>query len=981
MLFLGAPLPRGGRTAWADEADGTVPLRLWNIPAKGSTNPLFVAKRRVFEAFCKKYPHIKVTALVPLRIEGPAAEGNEFLAVAGGVAPDVFYLFGRKIGDYYDQGFLYPLDGFLAEQAKQTGKPYTGISAPSPVWELCQIDGHIYCVPYLYYSMALMCREDLFARATVPLRSPRDWNELYQFARRLTFFPSKEPGAKPGDPKVYGLYVLTGIYAGWHFLQYIWSSGGEVVQAYHERPDGELVPVPAPPVDYRKWHIRISDGERYYDDLTALRESLRAKGINPDYSMVDLKWRLVTNDEAGTKALEFYRRLIHSRWIRCQDRHENREFDLTPEMLRSGVAVCPVCGRKEDISTPEGRRRVYHGVAQVGQQSSRDGNVQFAIQIGTLEEATGSTDVSNLVPLPFPSRTAETPPAAFIAGHYLGINATQKNPKIRKAAWDYSRYVTGPEAQRIRVATYVEFGLEEYIRPQVLESLGYDVELARIPPERRKLWDLLERYAKVEPYCPGFQHVMTRELGIPIDAIIGDEPDENNAYTRDPAELMETTGERVNSLILGELPEEVVRWRSKIGWVVAAIVVGLLAFATYGTVRLAMRMHQRAADLEGFGIQGKTMRRAIVATLFLAPAIGSILLWGYYPLAKGTGMAFADYKILGGSSFVGLRNFVEATSSPEFWRYVVQTFYYLVLSLTMGFLAPIALAIFLTEIPKGKILYRTIYYLPAVTTGIVTLFMWKQLLYDQSRTGLINSIILTLNDRPPWLMVLIKGLIFGALVLATAGLGRLALRRDVEGLGRVVPLVLAVAGLVYLVYRAVGIAAAGSPVGLLTWFARPWDFKPQKFLQDRNMAMFWVVVPTVWAGLGPGCLIYLAALKGVPEEQYEAADLDGASVWAKVVHIVFPNLSALILINFVGAVVGAMRASQNVFVMTGGGPEDVTMTVGLSVWFNAYMFLNFGLATAQAWILGAMLIGFTLYQLRMLNRMQFRAVATKEARK
>ncbi|MCK4626311.1 MAG: hypothetical protein KAV00_13415, partial [Phycisphaerae bacterium] len=832
-----------------------------------------------------------------------------------------------------------------------------------------------------YYWLTLMCQRNTFARMGVPLRQPKDWDELYRMARRVTRLPENEPDAKPNEIRTHGLYLPP---SGWYLLQYIWSSGGEVVQAYYEKDNNQLIPVPAPPADYRKWHIQVSNAERYYRQIQKTRADLLHKGVNPDYSMADLKWRLVTDDTAGVEALKFYRKLLHNRWIRCRNKHENREYDLTPKMLKSGKAVCPVCGRVVDITTREGRRRIYHGVGQVGQQARRVRalNWEYGMYMSTLEEAPWSVDAKNLVPLAFPSREKDIPPAAFIAGGYLAINATQKDPRIRDAAWKYIKFVTGLEARRIRVETYVEHGLEEFVRPSSLKALGYDVELAGIPLERRKLWDTLERYARVEPYCPGFTHVMTRELGIPVEAMATDKPDMNNQYSRDPKKIMEATCRRVNSLILGELPEEVIRRRSKIGWVVAAVVVGVLVLGVLTTIRLAIRMHRKAASLEGFGIQNKTVKRTLIVAVFLAPAICSVVLWGYYPLLRGTAIAFHDYRILGGSKFVGLRNFIETVSSPDFWRYMLHTFEYLFLTLAMGFFAPIILAILLTEVPKGKILYRTIYYLPAVTTGIVTLFMWKQLLYDGTPNGLINRIILMFNDQPAGVMIVLKGLIVAGAVLLIFGLIRMVLSRGVTGWSRIVLLIFALSVSGYLAFRSVGIVQdGGSLTSLAEWFVLPWNVNPHGFLKDRDMAMFWIVVPTVWAGMGPGCLIYLAALKGIPEEQYEAASLDGAGVWTKVVHVVFPNLSALIVIHFVGAVVGGMRASQNVFVMTGGGPEDATMTVGLSIWFNAYMFLDFGLATAQAWILGAMLIGFTLYQLRLLNRMQFRTAASGKAAK
>jgi len=855
-----------------------VPLRLWNIPLKGSTAPLDLARRRTFEAFCEKHPEIDVRALAPMRIEGPAAEGNEFLAVAGGVAPDVFYLFGRKIGDYYSQGFLAPLDEYLADYERQHGRPYVGINAPASVWELCPIDGKVYCVPYLYYSMSLMCRKDLFGQAGVPIQPPKDWEELYRTARRLTWLPDKEPQAKPGDTAVYGMHLLTGIYSGWHMLQYIWSSGGEVVRSYYTLPNGQRVETPPPAVDYRRWQIGISVADRYYPRLAVLQQRLASQGVAPNYSMKDLSWELSIDTPEGVAVLEMYRRLAHTKWVRCDERHADREFDLTAEMMATGQAVCPVCGKKIDIRTPAGRKRVYSGVAAdvTGSTTSRNLRVEYAMRIGTLEEVADPSEVANLVAMPFPSRTKEIAPAAFIAGHYLAVNAAQRDPRVREAAWKYIAFMTGAEAQKIRIDTYVENNLTEFVRPASLESLGYDLELARIPAERRRLWDQLEESAHVEPYCRGFQHVMTRELGIALEAVFADKPNAQLAYSRNLKTVASDTARRVNTMILGEMPKAVVERRARIGWIIGAVVLIGLIGATWATVRFAVRMHQKAGDVEGFGVQGKTGRRIVATVLFLLPAVGTILLWGYYPLIRGTIMAFQDFKILGGSEFVGLRNFVETCSEPAFWRYMWQTLMYLVMSMAMGFFAPIVLAIFLTEIPKGKIFFRTVYYLPAVTTGIVTLFMWKQLLYDPTSTGLINSIILYFNDLPAVTMVLLKALMVSAIVLASLGLMRLGAARAMPMWAKAAPAILGAAMLGGCVWQMIQLIAQGGVVGALTGFAKPWLFRPQEFLRDPQMAMFWVIIPTIWAGVGPGCLIYLAALKGIPDEQYEAADLDGA---------------------------------------------------------------------------------------------------------
>jgi multiple sugar transport system permease protein len=164
-----------------------------------------------------------------------------------------------------------------------------------------------------------------------------------------------------------------------------------------------------------------------------------------------------------------------------------------------------------------------------------------------------------------------------------------------------------------------------------------------------------------------------------------------------------------------------------------------------------------------------------------------------------------------------------------------------------------------------------------------------------------------------------------------------------------------------------------SPQGLFNTLISFLGIEPQLWLNDSRLAMLCIIIPGIWAGAGPGSIIYLAALKSIPEDMYEAADVDGAGIWTKIRHIVFPSLKPLIIINFVGAFIGAFKAMENVFVMTGGGPNYATHVMGLDIWHNAFLYLKFGFATAEAWIMGSMLIGFTMYQLRILKDLRFSA--------
>ena len=80
----------------------------------------------------------------------------------------------------------------------------------------------------------------------------------------------------------------------------------------------------------------------------------------------------------------------------------------------------------------------------------------------------------------------------------------------------------------------------------------------------------------------------------------------------------------------------------------------------------------------------------------------------------------------------------------------------------------------------------------------------------------------------------------------------------------------------------------------------------------------------------------------------------------------------MIIINFVGAFIGTFQNMGNIFLMTFGGPGEATTVVGLKIWVEAYANLRFSMATAMAWILGSLLIGFTYFQIQFLKKVEFK---------
>ena len=126
---------------------------------------------------------------------------------------------------------------------------------------------------------------------------------------------------------------------------------------------------------------------------------------------------------------------------------------------------------------------------------------------------------------------------------------------------------------------------------------------------------------------------------------------------------------------------------------------------------------------------------------------------------------------------------------------------------------------------------------------------------------------------------------------------------------------------------------------------------PQKWLLDTKLALPSVMFMSVWRGLGYSMVIYLAALQGIPEHLYEAAEIDGAGAWDKFWRITLPLLKATTFFIFVTSVIDSFQVFGSVFVMTQGGPGYATTTIVHQIYLNAFKYLRMGYGAAQALIL------------------------------
>jgi len=127
-------------------------------------------------------------------------------------------------------------------------------------------------------------------------------------------------------------------------------------------------------------------------------------------------------------------------------------------------------------------------------------------------------------------------------------------------------------------------------------------------------------------------------------------------------------------------------------------------------------------------------------------------------------------------------------------------------------------------------------------------------------------------------------------------------------------------------------------------------FESINFLADKNWALFIICLLRVWQ-FGSAMVLFLAALKGVPEDLYEAASIDGATKGRQFLSITIPLISPVIFYNLVTQLVQAFQEFNGPFLVTKGGPNGATTLISVLIYNNAFLRHKMGMASAQAWVL------------------------------
>ncbi|GAB4434104.1 MAG: sugar ABC transporter permease [Chloroflexi bacterium OHK40] len=272
-------------------------------------------------------------------------------------------------------------------------------------------------------------------------------------------------------------------------------------------------------------------------------------------------------------------------------------------------------------------------------------------------------------------------------------------------------------------------------------------------------------------------------------------------------------------------------------------------------------------------------RDALHGYVFMAPAILGLLLFTLGPVLASLWLSFTEYNILTPPQWIGLENYARMFRERLFWQALKVSTIYSVVSVPLGLVLSLGLAVLLNHGMRGILFFRSVYYMPTVISGVGVAMLWRWLF--NAEFGVINVLLSKVGIQgPAWLL-------------------------------------------------------------------------------DENWALPALIITSVW-GLGGTTLIFLAGLQGIPQELYEAAEIDGAGRWSQFRNITLPLISNVTFFNLVLGIIGALQVFTDAFVITRGGPNHATLFLSVYLYQHAFQYLNMGYAAAIAWFIFIVVMLLTL---------------------
>lgn len=155
--------------------------------------------------------------------------------------------------------------------------------------------------------------------------------------------------------------------------------------------------------------------------------------------------------------------------------------------------------------------------------------------------------------------------------------------------------------------------------------------------------------------------------------------------------------------------------------------------------------------------------------------------------------------------------------------------------------------------------------------------------------------------------------------------------------------------------------------GLLNKALEIFGIQGPAWLYDSKLAMISIIIMSVWAGFGTNMMIFLAGLKGIPNDVYEAARLEGANRWQVFRNITWPALSKTTFLVSTMLIISAFQVFDQVFVLTKGGPGNATITLVYYIYNNGFKNLDMGYASSISFVLFFIILIFSIINTKISN--------------
>ncbi len=285
-------------------------------------------------------------------------------------------------------------------------------------------------------------------------------------------------------------------------------------------------------------------------------------------------------------------------------------------------------------------------------------------------------------------------------------------------------------------------------------------------------------------------------------------------------------------------------------------------------------------------------KEKIYSLLAVIPAIVIFLAFTYYPLISTLKYSFTNWDGFSKEyDFVGFSNFLTIFKEEDVIKSFWNTIYFAVVSIVIGTVVQLTLAIFLFERFKGKNVIKAIFYMPCVISQLIVSLTWLGFF---QYTGVINEVLRVL----------------------------------------------------------------GLDIFVVDWLGNP------------SIVMNVLVFINAWQWVGYGMIIFLTGLNSVPVDVYESAMLDGARGIKKFFFITLPLIMPSITVMMFIGITGALKVFDMPYVLTGGGPDNASLTLSMSIYKNAFSYERFGYSSSIGLVFFIFIAAITIVQLRVTRRME-----------